>query len=247
VIRIIAVILCTFLAGGSLFAQVRSIQVEYTFKTRSQSGEVVTFLKTLKDNGERSLFTDSDSSAPQGAGKMLVVGRDRKKNSGLFIDRRLNTAYYYSPIFSKDFWVKEDSLASLLVWSFENSTSKRILDFECKSATCSFRGRSYIAYYTEEIPGYSGPWKFSGLPGLILEIATDDKSFEFQAYRFIGKNEVSEIADPYQGKQLTFIPFSEFKKNYLKKLIDAQNNAKSKEKDEDVEYSFQDRSMELLN
>ena len=30
-----------------------------------------------------------------------------------------------------------------------------------------FRGRDYIAWYTEEIPYPYGPYKFSGLPGLI--------------------------------------------------------------------------------
>ena len=36
---------------------------------------------------------------------------------------------------------------------------------------CQFRGRTYKAWYTMEIEIEEGPWKFHGLPGLIVEIA----------------------------------------------------------------------------
>lgn len=239
-------IFCTFLIGNCLFAQIKSIEVEYTFKTRSQNGETVTFFKTLKDNGEKSIFINKDSTTPQGYGKLVVIRQDQKKNFGLIYDKKQNIAYYYSPIFSKDFWVKEDSLSNLFTWNFDSSTNKEILDFQCKSARCYFRGRNYIAYYTEAIPFYSGPWKFSSLPGLILEIATDDNSFQYEAYKFTGRNEKIEITNPYDKQQLEFISFIDYKKKYLKKLLDSQNSAKSKDKDEDAEYTFKDGSMELL-
>lgn len=48
--------------------------------------------------------------------------------------------------------------------------SKIIQQYTCMKATCDFRGRSYIAWFTNEIPISEGPWKFKGLPGLILEM-----------------------------------------------------------------------------
>ena len=239
-------IYCTILMVNCAFAQMKSIEVEYTFESRALSGETVTFLKTLRDNGEKSIFFNKDTVSPEGYGKLVVLKRDEKKNGGLIYDRKQNTGYYYSPIFSKDFWVKEDSLPVLLSWSFDDTTTKKILGFSCKAATCSFRGRNYTAYYTEEVPFYTGPWKFFGLPGLILEIGTDDNLFRYEAYKFTGKNEIIEIRNPYEGKNLEFISFIDYKKKYLQKLRDAENNARSKEKDDDVEYSLKDASMELL-
>lgn len=48
--------------------------------------------------------------------------------------------------------------------------AKQIGSLNCKRATCSFRGRDWEAWYTEEIPIPEGPWKFCGLPGLIVQI-----------------------------------------------------------------------------
>ena len=43
-----------------------------------------------------------------------------------------------------------------------------ILDKPCKKATCSYAGRNYVAWYTEEVNLPYGPYIFGGLPGLII-------------------------------------------------------------------------------
>ena len=76
-------------------------------------------------------------------------------------------------------------------WELNNGQEKNINGFKALQATGEFRGRDYIAWYTPEIPIRTGPWKFSGLPGLILEIS--DKSKQFQWF-------VKEINYPYNQK-----------------------------------------------
>ena len=53
-----------------------------------------------------------------------------------------------------------------LQWTMVRGDST-ILGYTCHKATTRFRGRDYIAWYTEEIPFPYGPFKFGGLPGLI--------------------------------------------------------------------------------
>ncbi|PNP94704.1 hypothetical protein BFS16_07440 [Hoylesella timonensis] len=56
---------------------------------------------------------------------------------------------------------------------------KKILGYTCQKAKCSFRGRNYVAWFTSEIPISEGPYKFSGLPGLILQIHDETSQYDF--------------------------------------------------------------------
>lgn len=71
-----------------------------------------------------------------------------------------------------------------------------VLSFLCHKAVCSFKGREYEAWYTLEVPRGEGPWKLSGLPGLIL--AAKDKtgtySFECTGIEKTKNNEVITMA-----------------------------------------------------
>lgn len=62
-----------------------------------------------------------------------------------------------------------------------SSERKSILGYDCQRATCTFRGRDYEAWFTTEIPLSYGPWKFQGLPGLILEVADSKNEYHFTA------------------------------------------------------------------
>ncbi|WP_420572521.1 GLPGLI family protein [Kordia sp.] len=64
-------------------------------------------------------------------------------------------------------------------WELKEDT-KKIGKFTCKKAVTKFRGRTYICWYTEEIPLSYGPWKLQGLPGMILEAKSTDEYFVIQ-------------------------------------------------------------------
>ena len=63
-------------------------------------------------------------------------------------------------------------------WELMDET-KEVQDYTCYRAECGFRGRRYIAWYTLEIPVSEGPWKFGGLPGMILEVADSEGHYSF--------------------------------------------------------------------
>jgi GLPGLI family protein len=65
-------------------------------------------------------------------------------------------------------------------WQIETDTAT-ILSYLCQKATTDFRGRHYEAWFTPDLPINDGPWKFGGLPGLILSIEDAGKEYRFQA------------------------------------------------------------------
>ncbi len=73
-------------------------------------------------------------------------------------------------------------------WQLTGRTTT-VLDYSCIEAVAEFRGRRFYAYFTVEIPYSYGPWKFMGLPGLILQVRSDDDNYSWTAY------EVSQLKD----------------------------------------------------
>lgn len=51
--------------------------------------------------------------------------------------------------------------------------------YKCKKATTTYRGRSYVAWYTEEIDMPYGPYKFIGLPGLVMKVGDTQRHHTF--------------------------------------------------------------------
>lgn len=65
-----------------------------------------------------------------------------------------------------------------LNWELQEGTDT-ISTYACQKAVVKFRGRNYTAWFSPEIPVNDGPWKFSGLPGLILKVEDADQLFSF--------------------------------------------------------------------
>jgi len=82
---------------------------------------------------------------------------------------------------SDEYILKEDF--PVLDWEILED-SKEIGGYTCQKAVVDFKGRTYEAWFTTEIPMPFGPWKLHGLPGLILS-AVDTKQeviFEFDGF-----------------------------------------------------------------
>lgn len=62
--------------------------------------------------------------------------------------------------------------------------TKVIQGYESQKAKTEFRGREYTAWFTPEIPASDGPYKFNGLPGLILQLEDSRNQYSFELVRF---------------------------------------------------------------
>lgn len=65
-------------------------------------------------------------------------------------------------------------------WALLDSV-KTVLDYSCQLAVSRYRGRTWYAWFTFDIPISEGPWKLCGLPGLILEAYDEHKDYSFTA------------------------------------------------------------------
>ncbi len=87
--------------------------------------------------------------------------------------------------------------------------TRQIDAYTCQRATGEYAGRTYTAWFAPELSFSTGPWKLSGLPGLILE-AEDEK----QEVRFLFKSIVKDSLEHTgsERKRLAKVSESAFKR-----------------------------------
>ena len=103
------------------------------------------------------------------------------------------------------------------------SEKQKIGNWETQKATTEFAGRKWTAWFTEELPFQDGPYKFRGLPGLIvkLEDATQSHVFELKA---VGKykEEVQKVSE-FVGIEINQ---EQYKKLFLEERNDPAKSLK---------------------
>ncbi len=84
---------------------------------------------------------------------------------------------YMERIMPTDFQYSEP--LDVFQWQLTDSTTT-IGDFKANYAYTVYGGRRWVAWYTTEIPISDGPYKFRGLPGLIIRLYDDQKHYVFE-------------------------------------------------------------------
>lgn len=74
----------------------------------------------------------------------------------------------------------DESNPEFLAWQMQEGT-KEVLGYSCNKASVEYAGRRYTAWFALDLPIQDGPWKFRGLPGLILMVTDDDGLFTYEA------------------------------------------------------------------
>lgn len=70
-----------------------------------------------------------------------------------------------------------------------------INNYVCQKAICDFGGRTWEAWFTSELPFSDGPYKFCGLPGLILNVADRENHY---SWKFLSIERPSELMMVYE-------------------------------------------------
>lgn len=64
-------------------------------------------------------------------------------------------------------------------WKIENEKQK-IGSYNTQKATTEYGGRKWTAWFSVDLPFQDGPYKFYGLPGLIVKIEDDGKNYSWE-------------------------------------------------------------------
>jgi len=78
-----------------------------------------------------------------------------------------------------------------LQWNTDYTDTDTLGNYICHKATASYRGTTLVAYYTDDIPVSAGPYKFGGLPGLIVMLYNESANPNYWMLK--------EVSYPYTG------------------------------------------------
>lgn len=224
-------ILITFLLLGSTYISAQNnldrnyiIEYERTVNSVSPFGDKASHASyydlVIAPSIKKSLFVKKNEqvrSEDQAGAAPILEFKPNGKNQQSVYKEYLKNRTYSQDMISFKFFTVLDTL-TMMDWVL-HSESKEILTYTCQKATTSFRGRDYTAWFTKELP-QGGPWKYDGLPGLILSIYSKDDYISYKATSLQTQQEGLDIAlkNPFNHKKT--LSFKEFKALYKKKAIE---------------------------
>ncbi len=142
-------------------------------------------------------------ASPSNEGESYQIYKDKSSKKITVIDKVAASGDKFS---------YEDEIGTL-EWQITNITDT-IQSYACQKATVHFRGRDYTAWFAPDIPVSDGPWKFAGLPGLILKVEDSHQLFVFSLIGLQQLNPLQPILtdDPKKTIKCTRAEFEKQKK-----------------------------------
>lgn len=167
-------------AGHSIFYSENRMKRDSIMSRMRQTGSF-----NLDRSQRQALRSDMD----------FIIEKDFKTGKKLYKSRIMRDQYAY----------EEDRP---MEWKILSETAK-IGDYKTQKAETNFAGRIWYAWFTTEIPFQDGPYKFSGLPGLIVKVedSKGDYSFDLKEAK-----KISEIASFDQRGSTITVKRTAFKK-----------------------------------
>ncbi|HMT75510.1 MAG TPA: GLPGLI family protein [Chitinophagaceae bacterium] len=105
-------------------------------------------------------------------------------------------------------------------WALTPDTTT-VNGYKALKAKSTFRGRNWEAWFTSDIPISSGPYLFSGLPGLILKLKEDKGNFNFDLISLTILSNKTPIVLPQKKSML--ITRADYRKMYQRMINDPES------------------------
>ena len=188
--RILA--LCLFIVAVGVSAQVSANRFFYelTYRPGVEVDSLHKTMTILDVTKEKSLYRDFLMVSQD---SFLEVEMEKMRKSGTFKDlsKMFKTPKFsykitktypsmdirYTDQILQDVVAYEEKLA--LDWKIQEEKSM-IGEYSAQKATTQFGGRSWTAWFSAELPMPDGPYKFHGLPGLIVKISDSENHYSWE-------------------------------------------------------------------
>lgn len=190
-----------------------SVYIDFLSKKKTQA-EIVQFT-----NEEVSRFNIDETST--------IISASTSTDDRYFFKNNSEISYFQTYL-GTPFLIEDNTFE--FNWVLLNE-KKKIGNWLAYKALVNFRGREWIIWYTPDIPISFGPWKFEGLPGLIIEAqeANGDFWFKLKSVESISDLKLPLLAN-MDGRKVTL-------RNYLEMEAESkQNMSKNTDRDYEVFY-----------
>jgi len=170
------------------FSQNYQVLYKVDFHPKKENTDLKTEYMRLETSGSKSIFYNFSNKEDSIAGlkenrvpylRFTVIQEDKR--------------YSYYGNFNDLYYVFNEPLKT--GWTVNNKTSD-FSGYKVQEARIELDGRKWTALFSPEIPISAGPYKFSGLPGLILKVYSEDGDYSFEMIELI-KSTSSGYADTF--------------------------------------------------
>lgn len=159
--------------------------------------------------------------------------KNMKLNTSTIISHRIGGNNY------DEYDLLENTILKLQTKDFQNwkltGEKKKIKELSLQKAVTNWGGRNWTAWFTTEIPFQEGPYKFHGLPGLIIEVYDDKNNYRFELVKsekfnakegnqFIEISKQQAVGVEWEKYKNTKIKFYESPVNFIQNSIGDSRN-----------------------
>ena len=222
------ILLISLVTFSGLFAQIQRFYYDYKFiPNKNEISDIKEELMVLETHKEGSqFFSDTvlksditikkDLELQLKTTGQINVKKDAQKG---LVRYQISKTYPDFKVFlhsrmSMDRYKVEDTRK--MNWNIKNEQST-IGEWKVQKAELNFAGRKWIAWFSTEIPIQDGPYKFHGLPGLIVKIEDETKSHQFELK---GIEKIEKLTENiFNSKEISIN-----QKQYAKAVSDYEND-----------------------
>lgn len=231
--KIFFLVLCfSFVVKAQSKKDSSKIEVKYNFmfvQDTLDKGSAIYEPMILLTDGKKSIYySENYKTVVDGFGKKM---EDAMKTGNIVDPSSLPKARvkhnvykdenktYISNYLGRNYYTFESP--DKLNWKIDNKSSVTIGGYKCNKATVNVGGKKYTAWFTYEIPISDGPYKFRGLPGLILKINEDNN---YSAFELISIKKTSLPIEQKKGVEVSKEQFIAKRKEYMNDPLQGKVN-----------------------